>query len=91
MRGRDLTKCPRVLREWHEALRRAACTTGNTKMDTHWARLNTPMKRSARWACFFSLSLRSVRKAVQGRVERDGEGERGGAGEDGEAGEGWAC
>ena len=53
-------------------------------MDTHWARLNIPLKRSSTWACFFSLRRRSVRKAVQGGEGRAGERveqERGGAGE----------
>ena len=39
----DLTLCPRVLRESHKELRRAACTRGRTEMDSHWSRLREAM------------------------------------------------
>ena len=64
----DLTLCPRVLRESHKELRRAACTRGRTSTDTHWIRLNTPMKKRGNGGLSLLLKPRSVTKA--GRMER---------------------
>lgn len=70
MSGRDLTACPRVLRELQEALRRAACTRGRARTDTHWSRLRNAMGIWGHGGGCILLRSRNEMKAGHGRAER---------------------